>query len=86
MKHITAPRLDELEVLIGELRAMLELKEKKRGVFYRKSRAFLHFHEDPAGLFCDVRLGGGDFDRYRVSTKAERQELARLVQRALADS
>jgi hypothetical protein len=86
MRHITAPRLDELEVLIGELRGMLELKEKKRGVFYRRSRAFLHFHEDPAGLFCDVRLGGGDFDRFRVSTTTERQKLARRVRRALADS
>ena len=25
------------------------LAERSRGVFYRRSRAFLHFHEDPAG-------------------------------------
>ena len=30
------------------------LIEKKRGVFYRKSRAFLHFHEDPKGMFADL--------------------------------
>ena len=33
--------------------------EKKRGVFYFKSRAFLHFHEDPKGMFADIREAGG---------------------------
>ena len=52
--------------------------EKKRGVFYRRSRAFLHFHEDPAGLFADVRLVD-DFERHRVSTAAEQAELLAAV-------
>ena len=28
-------------------------------MFYRRSAAFLHFHEDPAGFFADVRIGPG---------------------------
>ena len=63
MKHISSEKLDKLEGLLAELRKREGLKEKKRGVFYRKSKAFLHFHEDPAGLFVDVRLGPFDFDR-----------------------
>ena len=66
-----------------QLRALPDLKEKSRGTFYRKSQAFLHFHEDPAGLFADVRLDGGDFTRMRVSTKAEQRALMTAVKAAL---
>jgi hypothetical protein len=45
--------------------------EKKRGVFYLKSRSFLHFHEDPKGMFADIReAGGDDFDRIDVTDAA----------------
>ena len=75
MKHITPGRLDELEGLLAELRT-LGLNEKSRGVFYRKSRAFLHFHEDPKGLFADIRdEAGNDFDRIDVTQPEGRTEL-----------
>jgi len=54
------------------------LVEKKRGVFYRKSAAFLHFHEDPTGLYADVRLREG-FDRHRVETESERSKVLALI-------
>ena len=62
----------------SELRALDGLKEKSRGVFYRSSRAFLYFHEDPSGLYADVRLDA-DFERMRVTTKAERKRLLSVV-------
>ena len=66
MKHATATALDRIEPLLTRLR-LLPLKEKSRGVFYLKSKAFLHFHEDPAGLFADIRdVSGQDFDRFQV--------------------
>ena len=83
MKHVGTDALDRLEPLLEELREMDGLVEKKRGVFYRRSKAFLHFHEDPAGLFADVRLVGPDFDRLRVSTRAEHRVLVRSVRRCL---
>ncbi|MDO8802219.1 hypothetical protein [Phenylobacterium sp.] len=53
---------------MARVRALPGLTEKKRGVFYRKSRAFLHFHEDPEGLFGDVRAADDrDFDRFDVT-------------------
>ncbi len=67
---------------MAKLRAHETLREKKRGTFYRKSSAFLHFHEDPAGLFADVKLSG-DFVRFRVSTPRERAALLREVGKAL---
>jgi hypothetical protein len=48
--------------------------ERKRGVFYLRSRAFLHFHEDSSGLHADVRLDA-DFQRLRVQTRQERSVL-----------
>jgi hypothetical protein len=77
MKHATASALDALEPLLSEIRALGTLKEKSRGVFYRGSRAALHFHEDPAGLFADLRLGAADWQRLPVNTKAERVALLR---------
>lgn len=71
MKHASSATLDRLEPLLADLRALPGLSEKGRGVFYRKSRAFLHFHEDPKGLFGDLRdVADFDFDRFEVTDAA----------------
>jgi len=74
MRHATAEGLDQVEPLLAQLRLVPGLVEKNRGTFYRKSRAFLHFHEDPSGLYADVRFGQ-DFERVRVESDAEQQAL-----------
>ncbi len=84
MKHAASAALDQLEPLLTDLRALEGLKEKARGVFYRRSRAFLHFHEDPSGLHADLRLAGDDFERFRVQDEAERATLLALVRQSLA--
>lgn len=71
MKHASQQALDRLESLLEKIRGLPGLKEKKRGIFYRGSRAFLHFHEDASGLFADVRLAE-DFERHEL-THANRQ-------------
>jgi hypothetical protein len=85
MRHAGPDALDRLGALLGELRGCDGLVEKRRGVFYRRSRAFLHFHEDPSGLHADVRLED-DFERRRVETGAERAELLAEVRAALGRS
>ena len=82
MKHLTSTGLDELDGLLRDLRGVDGLAERSRGVFYRGSRAFLHFHEDPTGLYADVRLDGVEFERMRVTTKAERKKLLSRVRAA----
>ncbi len=82
MKHAGAEALDRLEPLLVEIRLREGLKEKKRGSFYRKGKAWLHFHEDPAGLFADLR-GPADWMRLRVSDPAERQSLIEAMDAAL---
>jgi hypothetical protein len=82
VKHVSASGLDQLDDLLRELRGVDGLKEKKRGVFYRGSRAFLHFHEDPSGLYADVRIDA-EFERVRVTTKAERKRLLSVARAAV---
>jgi hypothetical protein len=82
MRHARSDALDELEPMLVELRDVPGLKERSRGVFYRGSQAFLHFHEDPTGHHVDVR-SGSDFERFRVQTKAEQRTVLAKVRRAL---
>ncbi|HZC15429.1 MAG TPA: hypothetical protein VE309_01585 [Caulobacteraceae bacterium] len=65
MKHATTQALDRIEDLLQELRRLPDLRERSRGVFYRAGKAFLHFHEDPKGLFADVR-GADEWERFCV--------------------
>ncbi len=71
MRHAGPATLDRLDPLLAELRGIAGLSERSRGVFYRRSRAWLHFHDDPAGLFADLRRADGDFDRFAVDTPVQ---------------
>jgi hypothetical protein len=82
VKHAGQAALDSLEPLLSLLREVPGIREKNRGTFYRGSRAFLHFHEDAAGLFADIRTET-DFGRMRVSTAGEQRRLLRLVRQTL---
>ncbi len=83
LRHITSDRLDEIESLLESIRALQVLVERKWGVFYRKSRAFLHFHEDGDDVYADVKLSSDLFDRYRVTTAREQQELLADIRKVL---
>ena len=85
MKHAGPLALDRLEPLLARLRGFDALKERSRGVFYLRSRAFLHFHEDPAGLFADIRAADGrDFERVKVDDPAGEAALLNQVETVLA--
>jgi hypothetical protein len=81
MKHATEATLLGLTLLLDELRKR-PMREKKLGIFYVKSKSFLHFHEDPSGLFADLRVGE-EFERFAVNTKAEQAVLLKAVDRVL---
>ena len=70
MKHAGAEALDSLEPIIAEISKLAGLKEKKRGTFYRGPVGFLHFHEDPAGFFADLKVGA-EFIRMPVNNRRE---------------
>jgi hypothetical protein len=83
MKHAGKDALDAIEDLLVSLRSRSALRERKRGIFYLKSRSFLHFHEDPAGIFADVSHAG-DMVRLRVQTQGERKALLAHVDAILS--
>jgi hypothetical protein len=85
MKHASSAALDQLAQLLAGIRQFERVKEKSRGVFYCRSRAFLHFHEDPAGLFADLRTGS-DWERLRISSKEQQAMLLRRIHHHLARS
>ncbi len=74
MKHAGPATLERIEGLLDALRARPELREPRPGVFTLRSRAFLHFHDDPGGVFADVRLAD-EFVRMRVSEPGEQADL-----------
>jgi hypothetical protein len=83
VKHAGPEALDALEPVLAKLRALGGLKEKSRGTFYRESKAFLHFHADPAGFFADVKRDG-EFVRLPVNSSAEINLLIREARRILS--
>jgi hypothetical protein len=83
MRHARSDALDELEPMLEALRSLPGLSERSRGIFYRGSKAFLHFHEDPSGHHVDVRFTD-DFERHRVATAREQQTVVTRVRKALS--
>jgi len=83
VKHAGAGALDALSDLLESLRTRAVLVEKRPGIFYLRGKAFLHFHEDRAGLFADLRQDG-DWQRLPVNNSDERAEVLALVDRSTA--
>ena len=83
MKHASAATLKRFTGLIADLRALPGVKEKGPGRFYRSGSAFLHFHEDPAGLFVDIKVGG-EWSRRAINSKTAQAALVRDARRLLA--
>jgi len=84
MRHARPEDLDRVDGLLASLRTLAGLTEKKRGVFYRGSKAFLHFHEHDGEIVCDVRLDGAEFDRRTVTAASAQRTLVADVRRALS--
>jgi hypothetical protein len=83
MKHAGPDTLARISRLLAELRARCVLRERRPGVFELKSRAFLHFHDDPSGIFADVRLAD-DFVRMPVTSRSQQSDLLDRVDDCLS--
>jgi hypothetical protein len=84
MLHATERTLAEYSAFFASLRAIDGMRQKRPGVFYRKSKAFLHFHEDPTGLYADLRLNMDEgFLRMRVESKEEQSAFIVTISTAL---
>ncbi len=86
MKHATHDSLATLDPLLQKLRSRDRLVERSPGAFYFKSKAFLHFHHAPSGIYADVKQDSTGFTRMRCTSRQEQTELLRLVDGALEES
>jgi hypothetical protein len=84
MLHATESTVARYSALFDSLRELDGLNEKRPGVFYRKSKAFLHFHEDPTGLYADLRVDANEgFVRMCVESRVEQSALIATITAAL---
>ncbi len=83
MKHAGTEALAKLRPVLDALREHRGLVERTPGSFYLRSKGFLHFHEDPLGLFADLKEDLVSFSRYRVTSRLEQRELLARVKRCL---
>jgi len=68
--------------LLEALRRETVLAETAHGIFHHRGRAFLHFHQDPAGIFADLKIAE-TWVRLAANTKFEQQHLLKRVRDAL---
>jgi hypothetical protein len=66
--------LAKIAPLLAELRRRAVLREGRPGHFFLGRQEILHFHDDPDGVFADLRLSDG-FVRLRATSDAEQAEL-----------
>jgi hypothetical protein len=79
MKHAGPEAFHELSDLLSAIRARGP-REPRPGVFYRKGKAWLHFHEDKTGLFADIRVSK-EWERFYVSDTEGRAAFLAFVDR-----
>jgi hypothetical protein len=82
MKHAGVDALAQLSELLQKLRNRTGLVERRPGIFYVKGKAFLHFHEDRAGLFADLRQRS-DWLRLPVNDPGDQAKLLAAIDQTL---
>jgi hypothetical protein len=74
--------LQVIEPLLSVLRSYSALIEVRPTVFHHNGRDFIHFHEEPKGIFADVRLTRGQV-RLPATTQADQAELLGVIEKTL---
>jgi hypothetical protein len=84
VKHAGPDTIKALSPLLAEIRRDLpgSVSERKPGTFYRKGQSLLHFHEDPAGFFADLKTDGA-WQRFPVNHSREKATFMAAWRRAL---
>jgi hypothetical protein len=81
VKHAGERALATIAAQPVQIRAF-NLKERSPGVFYFKSKPFLHFHDDPSGIYADIRVEI-DWERFAINDPVEWRKLLRRINDAL---
>lgn len=86
MAHASKDALQPLLPLLRQLREIKDLQEKKPGIFYFKTSAFVHFHDEAGTIVADLKKAGGGagFDRYPLATPQDQRRLVDDAKRRAA--
>jgi hypothetical protein len=82
MRRAGAATLARIAALLEALRRHPALREGQAGHFFLGACEVLHFHDDPAGVFADLRLAGG-FVRLPATSPAEQAEVLGRLEECL---
>ncbi len=80
--HATPEVLDTLDDLLAQIRQRAWLTERKRGIFYRRSVSWLHFHGKPGDIHADLKVGGA-WTRFPVDHPAQWRQLLAALDRTM---
>jgi hypothetical protein len=68
--HVAPETLDLIDELLAKIRRRAWLTERKRGIFYRKSVGWLHFHGKSGAIVAGLKVGE-DWVRYPVDRRKD---------------
>lgn len=84
MAHTKPEQLKDLELELDALRALENVREKSKGVFYFKSLPFLHFHDKDGARWADLKLKGGGWKKLEIGFDAGKAERVKFLRDAKA--
>lgn len=70
MKHASPDTIQSISKYLNNIRNIQTLKEKKEGIFYKGTLAFIHFHEDNNKIFADLKINK-EWQRFSVNNDNE---------------
>ena len=82
MGRATQATLEQLEPWLEQVRALGidGLVEKANGAFYRRRTPILHFQEDAAGVYADVKVAG-DWTRVQIDRAPGKRQVIALLRK-----
>ena len=79
MAHCKYSEIEDLEKALSFARNLEKIKEKKPGIFYLKSRGFLHFHSKDGRRWADIRKGNSWGPEVNIPFKPSQKEINHLI-------
>lgn len=83
MGHTRYQDLKDLEKELSYIRKLDRIQEKKPGVFYLKSQAFLHFHDKDGIRWADVKENG-KWKKLEINFKATQKQKKEFLKKVLS--
>ncbi len=79
MAHCPPENLRDIEDVLKEVRKLENVQEKGPGIFYLKSKGFLHFHMKDGRRWADARDGDGWGSEIVLPIRASRSAKQRFL-------